>query len=328
MRNGQTVAALRGDRAGPARAVGSHHDEPGPSAGVSHSFRTRQSDDACDVIRTFGTIVQAPPGPLRFHDDDALRCVHPNPPPNCARGKVVAYSQNAQKCDVACFQVGDCHATARLAACCNGTAAAAADFAALTNAPRVAMQVKLPGRHVVRVDARIRRAAGSTTAVVGQCWNHVPFSISAESEVDGRRYAVCAGPFNHYLIIQTRLGEFAADFRVDAALEVWQRFGLVDEPLLSRIGVVEPGAAAAPAVRFFTCGDRAHPSAPLSGLAVAAAVAHRLQWRFLLDATRVRTAAGTMPLPRLKALSDGAMCVQFPDVIVDFPALPTPAERV
>jgi hypothetical protein len=240
----------------------------------------------------------------------------------------VAYSRNGDECEVACFQVGDCRATARLAACCNGTAAAAADFAALTDSPQVALQVELPGRHVVRVDARVRRDPGAATATVGQLWNRVPFSISAETEVEGRPCAVCTGPFNHYLVLLTRPGESAAGFSVDVAYDVWQRFGRADDLLLSRIAVVEPAAARAPAIKFFTCGDRAHPSAPLSGLAVVAAVARRLEWRFLRDATRIRTAGGVMPLPRLLGFPDGAICVQFPDVIVDFPVVRTPAERV
>jgi hypothetical protein len=66
----------------------------------------------------------------------------------------------------------------------------------------------------------------------------------------------------------------------------------------------------------------------LSGLAVVAAVAHRLGWTFLQNAARVRTPAGLMSLPKLTAHPDGAICVQFPDVFVDFPPLPLSAGSV
>jgi hypothetical protein len=59
----------------------------------------------------------------------------------------------------------------------------------------------------------------------------------------------------------------------------------------------------------------------LSGLAVVAAVAQRLGWSFLFDAARVRTPAGPTSLPGLTAHPDGAVFVQFPDVVVDFPSM-------
>jgi hypothetical protein len=327
MRNGQPVAAPPGNPAEALHTAGLPWDGQ-PRPGNFHAFQTRQADDACGAIRTFGTIVEAPPGPLQFRDQDAIRYVHPSPPPNCARDKVVVYSWNHESCDVACFQVSDSRTSARLVACCNGTAAAAAEYAALTGAPRIAMQVDLPGRHVVEVTTDVDRVTGNAAARVSQLWNRVPFTIDAEQCVDGRSCAVCVNPFNHYLVVQTRPGESAEAFPVGLALDLRQRLGLGNEPLLSRIAVVEPGIDAVPGVKFLTCGDRAHPSAPLSGLAVVAAVAHRLGWTFLQNAARVRTPAGLMSLPKLTAHPDGAICVQFPDVFVDFPPLPLSAGSV
>jgi hypothetical protein len=323
MRNGQPVAAPPGVSAAALHAAGLPWDEQ-PTPRSFHAFHTRQADDACGVIRTFGTIVEAPPGPLRFRDEDAIGYVHPSPPPNCARDKVVVYSRNHESCDVACFQVGDCRTSAQLVACCNGTAAAAAELVASSGSPRIAMQVELPGRHIVRVTADVD--AANAAVRVRQLWNRVPFTIDAEQCVDGRSCAVCVNPFNHYLVVQTRPGESAEGFPVDLALDLRQRLGLGNEPLLSRIAVVDAGAV--PGVTFLTCGDRAHPSAPLSGLAVVAAIAHRLGWTFLKNAARVRTPAGLMSLPKLTAHPDGAICVQFPDVFVDFPPLPLSAGPV
>ncbi len=283
----------------------------------SQTFRTRQAADAADFIRTFGTVVSTSSGPLTFRDQEALQYAHPAPPPNCARGKVVAFSRNGDCCEATCYQVTDCRTTARVVACCNATAAAAACFADQTRARSVSLRVELPGSKPVRVDARIGRHNGCLQSTVCQAWNEVLFLVRADTQVDGRRCAVCVSPLNNYLLIQTRPGEPAAGFSVREALGLWEQFSFVHEPLLSRIAIVEPSRAGMPAVKFFTCGDREHPSAPLSGLAVLAASARRLGWPPLPSTGCVRTPAGLMPLPRVDVLSEDLIRVEFPELIVE-----------
>jgi hypothetical protein len=311
---GSHLAALPVERADVDRAP---VDGDRGSVRQSRTFRTRQAADAADFIRTFGTVVSTSSGPLTFRDQDALRYAHPDPPPNCARGKVVALSHDRDGCEAACYQVTDCRTTARVVECCNATAAAAACFTDETRARRVSLRVRLPGNEPVRVEARIGRHNGSSHSTVCQAWNEVPFLVRAETHIDGRDCAVCVSPLNNYLVIRTRPGESAARFGVNEALGLWERFSFVHEPLLSRIAIVEPSHAWTPAVKFFTCGDREHPSAPLSGLAVLAASARRLGWPVLPSTGCVRTPAGLMPLPRVDVLSEGSMRVEFPEVIVD-----------
>lgn len=248
------------------------------------TFHTRQIHDPPGFVRTCGTVVETGVG---FQGADAIAHAHPDPPAGCARGKVAAVSRDG---DAACYQLSDCRTRARIVACCNGTAAAAA----LLGLRR--MRLHLPGQRV-QVEARLGRGHA-----VRQTWRGVRFSVH---EVAG--CAVSTGALNDYVVIRAD----PSSLLVEDAFRISERLGLAREPLRSRIAVVED--AAAPRVRFFTCGGREHPSAPLTGLAVVALVALRLGW----PATRqVETPAGPMAVPRVQVNADGTADIGFPALIV------------
>jgi hypothetical protein len=261
------------------------------------TFETRQIHDPPAFIRTFGNVVQTGPGPLRFEREDAIEHAHPAPPLGCARGKVAAWSRGGDQCDAICYQLSDCNRHAEIVACCNGIAAAAAVYAQWHQRRFVAMRVDLPGTPHLRVEARV-----TGPGEVDQTWRSVPFSIRASG-----RYALCFGPLNDYIVVRAD----PAAFPVAEAVRLWERFGLAHEPLRARIAVV--GLGASPRARFFTCGEREHPSAPLTGLAVLALAAARLGWAPLKS---VETPAGPMPLPRVRRRGDGTADVDFPRVVV------------
>jgi len=126
---------------------------------------------------------------------------------------------------------------------------------------------------------------------------------------------VCMSPLNPYLVVRARAGEEVHDFPVSEALALWRRFRLGREPLASRMAVVGSDAAM-PRVKFFTCGEREHPSAPPTGLAVLAIAAERLGWEGLRAARHVITPAGVMEVPRVHALADRTTTLEFPTVLV------------
>lgn len=294
------------------------------------TFQTRQKDDPAAVIRTFGTVVQAAAGPLRFADQEALHYAHPAPPPNCARGKVVVFSRHGSWCEAACYQLTDCHTRAQVAACCNATAAAAAWFATATGSLQVSLRVQLPARQRTFVEARVRQQSDAPTPyqAVNQTWSRLPFSIHGESIVDGRRCALFVSPLNNYLLVQGKQGEEPGDFPVSEAVRLGQKFGQGREPLLARIALVQLGPDRPTRARFFTCGEREHPSAPLTGLAVLAIAARRLPWLALPPAEPIQTRARPMALPRVDVFPDGTADVAFPEVLVDLKRGSLPSSRM
>lgn len=261
------------------------------------TFETRQIHDPPAFVRTFGTVVEAGPLPLRFEGRDAIEHAHPDPPAGCARGKVAAWAGNDDGCDAVCYQLSDCRTRAQVVACCNGTAAVAAVYAQRPGLVR--MRIDLPG-HRVHVDARVGEAGE-----VEQTWRRIPLSVTATGP-----YARCSGPLNDYVIVRAD----PATFPITEAVRL---FGLAREPLRSRIGVLGDGPL--PRARFFTCGEREHPSAPLTGLAVLALAAARLGWPPFRS---VETPGGPMPLPRVRHRADGTADIEFPRVIVRLGAEP------
>ncbi len=292
-------------------------------------FRTRQLGDGPHVVRTSGTVVRSATGLLRLPFEDAIRHAETDPPPDCARGKVAIVAQSAGELGAVCYQVSDCRTQAHVVACCNATAAAAAALGADADVgEHLTLAVTLPRVHPIRVEARVshphRTSADTDFAsirrrTVEQRWREVPFAIHAQARIDGRSCVVCASPLNDYLVIRTRAGEDAADFPVDEAVALWRRFGLDRAPLLSRMAVVQADALV-PRAKFFTCGDRAHPSAPLTGLAVLAFSAQRLRWRTLAAAGRVATATGIMALPRVERRANDTADIVFPALVVELDA--------
>jgi hypothetical protein len=126
--------------------------------------------------------------------------------------------------------------------------------------------------------------------------------------------AVCTGALNNYLVVRTRGGETIDAFALDDALALWRHFGMDREPLLSRMAVVEDDGRHR-AVRFFTCGTRAHPSAAPTGLALLGCVSPLLDWLPASGPT-VATPSGLAPVPRLHPAADGRVDVEYPEIIV------------
>jgi len=117
--------------------------------------------------------------------------------------------------------------------------------------------------------------------------------------------------------VRTRPGEPLGAFSLADALALWHHFAMDLTPLLSRIVVVGNDAGGAPKVKFFTCGTRAHPSAPLTGLAVLAYAARAFDW-LPSSCTSVDTPLGAVRMPRVRVAGDGRADVRFPEVLVTF----------
>jgi hypothetical protein len=90
-------------------------------------------------------------------------------------------------------------------------------------------------------------------------------------------------------------------------------------PLLSRIAVVDSDADDGPKVKFFTCGTRAHPSAPLTGLAVLSFASRVFDW-LPSSLESIETPRGRVRVPRVRETRDGRAEVEFPEVLVTFAA--------
>jgi hypothetical protein len=281
------------------------------------TFRTRQVADPPEFVRTFGAVVDAGPGPLDFGVAEAIEHAHPSPPPGCARGKVAAFSRRSGRVHAVCWQVSDDRAEAHVVGCCNAAAAVAAVCADAADGERVRMRLSVPGPDRVRVEA-VASLAASGARVVRQAWSGVPALRPEVRRVLGRPCAVVVGPFNDYLVLAADGEEALAAFSGDDARRAWGEVGGDGTPLRARVAVVAAAPACGPPrARFFTCGGRAHPSAPLTGLAVVALAARRLPWLGLAGAAAVRTEAGPMPLPRVTAEPGGTSRVEFPGVVVD-----------
>ena len=140
--------------------------------------------------------------------------------------------------------------------------------------------------------------------------------MQAHASEGGRDYALATGPLNDYAIVVVKDDAELCGLSARTALGLWRRFDLAPEPLRSRVAVVREDASDGPRARFFTCGERPHPSAPLTGLAVLALAARQLGWAWLADAGALATAAGAMPLPHVEVGADGTAEIDFPPLLV------------
>jgi hypothetical protein len=220
------------------------------------------------------------------------------------------------QCRAACYQVSDCQTQAALAACGNTTAAACALEAWLTGAGSAATWVELADQTSIRVQTEFS-VGPAASYVVRQTWHDVPLHLCEERLLSGRYCAAWLGPLNNYLVVRARAGEDPAEFTLAEATHLWRCFGLDRQPLLARLAVVDPATQPCPRVKFFTCGEREHPSAPLTGLAVLALAAQRQNWRQLALCQRVITPAGPMTLPTVQAARDREVTIEFPPVRVE-----------
>jgi hypothetical protein len=231
---------------------------------------------------------------------------------DAAYGKVAVLREALGATEVASFQVADTTDDAAIAACANATAAAVACHSLASGTGRVSLVLSLPGGHHARIAAEVRHR--NTGSSVRQVWEAVRIHLTDDTAVDGRHVAVCTGALNNYLVVRTRRGETVDAFALDDALALWQHFGMDREPLLSRMAVVEDDGRHR-AVRFFTCGARAHPSAAPTGLAVVGCVSPLVDWLPASGPT-VATPGGTVHVPRLHPTADGRVDVEYPEIIV------------
>jgi hypothetical protein len=303
-----------------------------------HAFRTRARDDVPSVVRTRGVVLEPRHGEM-LAAVDVVRHAEPIAPRDCAHGKVAVVTRRGSTTTIACWQVSSQRTDARLVACGNTAAAAIASVARgarhgdlvaeLPPSGRLdlrqgALVVDLPRGGSIEVEATVTVHDG--VAAVDQRWRGVAIALDDERIIGGRRCVVSRSALNDYVVVLARPGEDVRRFTLAEAVRLWTRFGLRAEPLLARLAVVAPGTEAPSTVKFFTCGDREHPSAPLTGLAVLSVAARRLAWP-CLAVGRVVTAAGTVPLPRVDAVADAAT-ITFPTRVVDLvPALPPPEAR-
>jgi hypothetical protein len=278
----------------------------------ARAFTTRLLGDDTERVRTRGRVVRIPAGgtwssgfapeavPVAVLDADA------------AHGKVAVLREASDVTETASFQLADDADDADIAACSNATAAAVACHSAERGMGRVALRLVLPRGHDARIVAEVRH--GSASSSVQQTWHGVRVHLTVDTVVDGRHVAACTGALNNYLVVRTRPGETIDAFALDDALELWEHFGMHREPLLSRMAVVDD-AGRRRAVRFFTCGTRAHPSAAPTGLAVLGCVSPFVDWLPPSGATVV-SPGGVVHVPRIHEAGDGRVDVAFPEVIV------------
>ena len=271
------------------------------------AFSTRRAGDPVERVRTRGQLLGCPaddPWPTGFASGAVTAGDFVD---DAAYGKLAVLREGAA--ETASVQLADMLSEGEIAACSNATAAAVAWHAVTTGSLPVSLSLALPGARV-SLSAEVRERGRSSS--VRQAWHGVHVELTEDTEVDGRRVAVCTGSLNNYLVVRTRPGEATSQFTLIDALTLWQHFGMHDEPLLSRMAVTD-GDARDPAMQFFTCGTRAHPSAAPTGLAVVEFAARTLDWLHPMPTT-VRTRGGRVEVPRVHLSGDGSADVEFPEV--------------
>ncbi len=157
----------------------------------TRAFSTRLGGDQTDRVRTRGRVMSVPAAgawsstfsvdtvPAELLDSDA------------AYGKVAVLREARGVTETASFQVTDTADDAAIVACANATAAAAACHSLSSGNGRVSLGLALPADSDARIVADVRhRNAGSS---VRQVWEGVRIHLAADTVVDGRHVAVCAG---------------------------------------------------------------------------------------------------------------------------------------
>jgi hypothetical protein len=203
-----------------------------------------------------------------------------------------------------------------VAACTNATAAAAAWYAG-NHRSEMVLRTTLPGAETVDAQMRVCESRPGGPIAVEQSWSRISLTVQVHTQSDGRSVATCVGPLNNYIIVQARRTDDLSAFSVPEALAFWRRCGLTREPLVSRLAVVQAADDGRVMARFFTCGEREHPSAPLTGLAVLALAWGQLDWPALRQRREVSTPLGTMILPRVRTACDGTATVEFSPLLVN-----------
>jgi hypothetical protein len=271
------------------------------------AFTTRQAADPVGFVRTRGVVVNTP------RELDRVLAANPVDDSDerpAASGKVAVLEDDGTLL-VRVHQRADGSAHAVTVACSNATAAASTAFA---GDRALSFALALPSGQTIAVDTQTRALASGEHAVV-QTWYDVRVDVDDVGIVDGRRVAACRGPLNDYLLVGARPSEPDDKLTLDEARRLWDRFGFLDSPLRARLAFLR-GIAPTPRASFFTCGGRAHPSAPLTGLAVLAVARRRLDWPEIRGLEVVETSVGPIALPNVWTARDGASTFEFPSVVV------------
>jgi hypothetical protein len=278
---------------------------------TARAFRTRQVADPADFVRTYGAFVLAGERPLST--DDWLAAVERarmDVPPDCARGKLAVLSRVGDGWLVRAHQLADDGADGDIVACSNATSASAAVVAGEGD---VEFALELADGHHATVAAAVAPTPEGTIRV-DQRWTGIRCEFEPETRVDGRTCIRVVGALNHYLVVRVRDADDLVSVSLDDAVRLSHHFGHDSEPLRSRIAFVHAGSDRRSA-RFFTCDQRQHPSAPLTGLAVLALAARTVDW--LTPATTLEVTVGAMPPPAVHWAVDGLAEIEFPTILVD-----------
>lgn len=242
-------------------------------------FETRRLGEALDAPpRTVGQtcmIVESPPH-IAIGEAEAVAVCLGGPDEAAAAGaakeKVVFCNQAGE---TSVYQADRSNRSAALCACGNATGAAAAMLAQIDPRAEVQQLVTLPdGKVEVCGDVR---PVSEDSWHVEQSWRGVQYQ-AVRTKLADRDVVICTGTLNDYVIVRME-DEVSLDrFNLDDAQGLWREarpYGFAN-PLQSRLVAVAPGGAR-PAARFYTCG-RAHPGAPLTGLATLALARNHADW--------------------------------------------------
>jgi len=224
-------------------------------------------------------------------------------PAQSAKEKVIFANRRGE---MVVFQGDRKNGSAARCSCGNATCAGAAMLASAKNQERVRQICTIPeGKLDIRSAVTLAGAGGWRVA---QSWCGLSFPVT-QGNLCGHVVAIGTGTFNNYIILALQ-GRELDSFDLPEVLQLWKAarpFGF-DNILQSRLAAIFP-ADPHPFVKFYTCG-RAHPGAPLTGLAALAMAARQLDWLALvLKRGRIQHRRGFDSLP---------VCH---DSQVDFPAL-------
>jgi hypothetical protein len=218
-------------------------------------------------------------------------------PAEAAKEKIVFCSRQGE---TLVFQADRQNQSAALCACGNASATAAALLAHRLNQNQVRQDLQVP-------DGRLEVVSDVTPIArdgwrVRQSWIGIRFQVQ-ETTMHGRPVAVCTGSFNDYLIVRLSSADERERFDLAEVLALWdeaRKFSGFDNPLQCRLVALDAGSGELPFAKFYTCG-RAHPGAPLTGMAALAMAAGRVGWlRELLRGSGIEHRRGVDPLPEVR----------------------------
>ncbi len=260
-------------------------------------FETRRMHESQqDPPRTVGQtcqLVESGPAGLIGEAEAVAVCLQsPEPTATQAAKEKVVFCDGAA---TSVYQADRKNRAAALCACGNATCASAAMTASLTDAREVTQCVRLPDGEV-DVRSSVHRLPVGTWRVE-QSWDGIKFEVR-EARLAGRDLLLCTGTLNDYVIVQEPDRASFDRFALDDALSLWDEaksFGFAN-PLQARLVALAPSDPC-PAAKFFTCG-RAHPGAPLTGLATLTLAAAHADWlATLLKTGEIEHARGRDLLP-------------------------------